>query len=174
MYLRKKSKMERVFLLLGSNQGKREEFLAKAISKLEQKFGSVITRSSYYETAPWGDANQADFINQVIEIEVSCTPIQLLEIILGIEIELGRLRNPNARYGARNIDIDILYFGDEILDTPSLTIPHPRIQERRFALEPLVEIGADFIHPITKLSQLQMLEQCVDPLAVKKLRDNHI
>lgn len=173
MYLRKKSKMERVFLLLGSNQGKREEFLTKAISKLEQKFGPVINRSSYYETAPWGDANQADFINQVIEIEVDCTPIQLLETILGIEIELGRLRNPDARYGARNIDIDILYFGAEILDTPSLTIPHPRIQERRFTLEPLVEVASEFIHPITKLSHTHMLEQCVDPLTVKKLKDNH-
>lgn len=174
MYLRKEMKMERVFLLLGSNQGKREEFLTSAISKLDEKFGSIITISSYYETAPWGDANQADFINQVVVIEVNCTPIYLLETILQIEIDLGRLRSPNARYGARNIDIDILYFGTEILDTPSLTIPHPRIQERRFVLEPMVEVAAGFIHPVTKLSQLQMLENCKDPLAVKKLKDNHI
>lgn len=173
MYLRKEMKMERVFLLLGSNQGKREEFLTSAISKLDEKFISIITISSYYETAPWGDANQADFINQVVVIEVNCTPIYLLETILQIEIDLGRLRSPNARYGARNIDIDILYFGTEILDTPSLTIPHPRIQERRFTLEPLVEVASEFIHPITKLSHTHMLEQCVDPLTVKKLKDNH-
>jgi 2-amino-4-hydroxy-6-hydroxymethyldihydropteridine diphosphokinase len=174
LYLRKKSNMERVFLLLGSNQGKREEVLTIAKVKLAAKIGVLIAGSSYFETAPWGDTNQADFINQVLEFETDFSPEDLLETILEIEVELGRIRLPEARYGARSIDIDILYYGQLILDTDALTIPHPRIQERRFALAPMVEIAEDFLHPIFNLPQKEMLAKCSDSLAVKKLKGNQI
>ena len=174
MYLRKKSNMERVFLLLGSNLGKREEILWSAQLRLSEKIGSLKAVSSFFETAPWGDINQADFINQVLEYEVNCTANELLRSILDIERLLGRIRNPTARFGARTIDIDILYFGNLILDSAELTIPHPRIQERRFVLEPMVEIAADFSHPVFNLSQQEMLAKCQDPLSVKKLKGNQI
>ncbi len=166
--------MERVFLLLGSNQGKREEFLRSAQLRLSEKIGPIRVSSSYFETAPWGDTNQADFINQVLQFEVNLSPEELLETILDIEIELGRVRNSSFRYGSRSIDIDILYFGAVIMETEKLAIPHPRIGERRFALEPLVEIAADLIHPKTKLTQQEMLDRCEDLLPVKKIKGNPV
>lgn len=140
------SNLQAVHLLLGSNLGNRKEILDKAINLLSQKVGVIILRSKDYETAPWGVTNQPDFLNLVVSIQTRLKPLQILEITQSIENQLGRIRK--EKWGARLIDIDILFYGNEIIDEPNLKIPHPLLQERDFALSPLAEIAPDFVHPV--------------------------
>ncbi|MBC7408421.1 MAG: 2-amino-4-hydroxy-6-hydroxymethyldihydropteridine diphosphokinase [Arcicella sp.] len=140
------SNLQIVYLLLGSNLGNRKEILDKAINLLSQKVGVIILRSKDYETAPWGVTNQPDFLNLVVSIQTRLKPLQILEITQSIENQLGRIRK--EKWGARLIDIDILFYGNEIIDEPNLKIPHPLLQERDFALSPLAEIAPDFVHPV--------------------------
>ena len=140
------SNLQIVYLLLGSNLGNRKEILDKAINLLSQKVGVIILRSKDYETAPWGVTNQPDFLNLVVSIQTKLKPLQILEITQSIENQLGRIRK--EKWGARLIDIDILFYGNEIIDEPNLKIPHPLLQERDFALSPLAEIAPDFVHPV--------------------------
>ena len=154
-----------VYLLLGSNLGDRLQILQAARELIQKQIGEIDTISSIYETAPWGVLDQPSFLNQVVKVLTSLEPEETLRIILGIEHELGRVRY--ERWGARVIDIDILYFQDMILDSSRLTIPHPRLHERRFTLTPLAEIAPDFIHPLLKKSSVQLLEVCPDQSEVK-------
>ncbi|MDR6807749.1 2-amino-4-hydroxy-6-hydroxymethyldihydropteridine diphosphokinase [Dyadobacter sp. BE34] len=155
-----------VFLLLGSNLGDRPQVLAAAREAIAEQAGSITNQSAIYETAPWGITDQPAFLNQVLEITTSLLPEDLLRIILNIEHDLGRVRY--ERWGARVIDIDILYFGQTVMDSARLTLPHPRIQDRRFVLAPLAEIAPDFIHPLFQKTSSQLLEQCPDTSAVSK------
>ncbi|MEQ9467082.1 MAG: 2-amino-4-hydroxy-6-hydroxymethyldihydropteridine diphosphokinase [Ekhidna sp.] len=157
--------MNGIYLLLGSNLGNRLEYLREAEHLLIQKGIQVIDESTIYETKPWGKENQGWFLNVVLQIETSKRPEELLETILGIEKELGRVRK--EKWGERSIDIDILYFHDEVLDTEALKIPHPGISNRRFTLIPLAEMCPLELHPITKQSQMQMLADCTDELDCK-------
>jgi len=156
-----------VFLLLGSNLGDRLQVIAAAREAIADQAGSMVNQSAIYETAPWGITDQPAFLNQVLEITTSLLPEDLLRIILNIEHDLGRVRY--ERWGARVIDIDMLYFGQTVMDSARLTLPHPRIQDRRFVLAPLAEIAPDFVHPILQKTSSKLLEQCPDTSAVSKI-----
>jgi len=156
--------MEGIFLLLGSNLGNRSEVLEKTIRTLESSGIQVEKKSSVYETAAWGKTDQQAFLNQVLQIETHLEARQLLDLILDIELELGRIRK--VKWGERLIDIDILYYHDTICKENDLQIPHPGIPHRRFTLVPLVEISPSFIHPEHEKSQNELLANCEDNLEV--------
>ncbi len=156
-----------VFLLLGSNLGDRPQVLEAAREAIGEQAGSIVSQSAVYETAPWGITDQPAFLNQVIEISTTLLPEDLLRIILNIEHDLGRVRY--ERWGARVIDIDILYFGQTVMDSARLTLPHPRIQDRRFVLAPLAEIAPGFLHPLLQKTSSKLLEECPDTSAVSKI-----
>lgn len=154
-----------VYLLLGSNLGDREKNLLLAIKKINEQTGNVISLSSVYKTQPWGNVDQPDFLNQVIEIETSASPASLLSQLQAIEKDLGK--KSVGRWGPREIDIDILFFGNEIIREADLVIPHPGIPSRRFTLLPICEIAAGFVHPELKLTCRQLLDSCPDTLKVE-------
>ena len=152
--------MRKAALLLGSNLGNRQENLLKALNFIEQFAGTVEKKSFLYQTAPWGIVEQDDFLNQAVLIETSLLPQQLLKMLLDIEKMLGRVRR--EKWGPRIIDIDILYYDNEIIDEKDLKVPHPYMQERRFSLVPLHEISPDWVHPVLHKSVSQMLIDCED------------
>ncbi|MBP1629911.1 MAG: folK [Bacteroidetes bacterium] len=141
----------KIVLGFGSNLGDREEFILSAYGLLEEELGELINKSSFIETPAWGFESENSFINSVAVFETLKSPFEALEICNKIEKELGRKRNPEHKgYQNRTIDIDILFYEDIILDTPTLKIPHPLITEREFVLKPLKEILPNFLHPILK------------------------
>lgn len=162
--------MKEVYLLIGGNIGDRSYFLNEASRQINAHCGQVIRSSSVYETAAWGYEDQAAFLNLVLVIITQLDPLTLLNTILGIEQGLGRMRG--ERNGERNIDIDILYFEDEIVELPDLKIPHPRIYMRKFALIPLAELNNNKVDPVLKKTIQQLLEVCPDQLEVKKYMPN--
>ncbi|MGN8069158.1 2-amino-4-hydroxy-6-hydroxymethyldihydropteridine diphosphokinase [Mucilaginibacter sp. SG564] len=160
--------MNNIFLLLGSNLGDRKLFLKQAINHIEAEITPVVKLSSVFETQSWGKTDAPDYLNQVVQLHTSLSARELLEKILAIEIMLGRERK--EKWGARTIDIDILFYGDEIVDEPDLKIPHPELHKRRFTLEPLAEIAAAFVHPVLHKDILQLKNELVDDLIVKKYK----
>ena len=156
-----------IFLLLGTNLGDRSQHLAAARALIEAKAGKIIKTSALYVTAAWGKTDQPDFYNQVIEIESILSPDDLLRTTLEIEEAMGRVRT--EAWGARIIDIDILLYGSVIVGREQLTIPHPRMNNRRFTLVPLAEIAPGVIHPIEQKSIRELLARCTDPLDVSPL-----
>jgi 2-amino-4-hydroxy-6-hydroxymethyldihydropteridine diphosphokinase len=150
-----------IFLLLGSNLGDRLSHLVEARTRI----GSVIRGSSVYATGAWGNTEQPEFLNQVLEVSTEEKAGVLLKRILGIETAMGRKRL--EKWGTRSIDIDILLYRDEVVNEADLKIPHPEIQNRRFTLEPLCELAPDL--KINGKTVLQLLKDCKDPLPVKRL-----
>lgn len=141
----------KIVLAFGSNLGDREGFILAAYRLLEEELGELIKKSSFIETSAWGFESDNSFINSVAEFETLKSPFEALEICNKIEKELGRKRNPEHKgYQNRTIDIDILFYENIVLDTPTLKIPHPLIQERDFVLTPLKEILPNYIHPTLK------------------------
>jgi 2-amino-4-hydroxy-6-hydroxymethyldihydropteridine diphosphokinase len=138
-----------VYLSLGSNMGEREDRLSQALYTLERENVSVIARSSVYETEPQDVAHQPWFLNMAVECRTTCLPLKFIALLLRIEREIGRVRRADSQRGPRPIDLDILLFGSAVIDTPKLTVPHPRMLQRRFVLEPLLEIAPDLRHPVT-------------------------
>jgi 2-amino-4-hydroxy-6-hydroxymethyldihydropteridine diphosphokinase len=156
---------ETVFLGLGTNLGDRRANLGAACAAL-QTHVQPLTCSAIYETPPWGYTDQPAFLNQVVQGQTTLAPLELLAFLKQIETSIGR--TPSFRYGPRLIDLDILYYGDQVLDLPCLSIPHPRLAERAFMLVPLAEIAPTLRHPRSGLTSLQMLAQ-VDSAGVIRL-----
>ena len=146
-----------VFLGLGSNLGEREAYLDDAIARLNRNQNiNVLNRSSMMETEPLGEVSQPLFLNMVVEIETKYDPLKLLDVCLAIELANGRVRG--QRWGPRTLDIDILFYGSEIINKPSLQIPHPEVARRYFVLAPMAEIAPKFEHPVLKEPVLAMLQ----------------
>lgn len=162
--------MNDIFLIIGGNLGNKEKNLATARNLIGQKTGIVKKLSAIYQTEAWGVLNQPVYYNQIIEILTEMNAGELMKSLLSIEQQMGRIRN--ERFGARTIDIDILFFNDEIHNTQDVTIPHPRLQERRFVLEPLHEIAPEFVHPVFQKTVAELLNELNDNTAVKKLVGN--
>jgi len=162
--------MSRLFLLLGGNIGNKSAIFKEAKNKLHEKLGKIVKKSSIYETEPWGFKAKDNFWNQSLIIETLLSPKEVLKITKETETELGRIRG-EKRYTSRTIDIDILFYGNLIINEPNLEIPHPRMINRRFVLVPLSEITSDMIHPVFKKTIKELLEECTDTLEVNKIKD---
>ena len=159
--------MSNVYILLGSNLGDQLSNLQEACSFLKAKSIKVIASSPIYRTKAWGNVNQDDFLNVILNVETKLDANQLLNELLAIEILMGRVRG-QLQWMPRLIDIDILYFNDEIIQLPNLKIPHPYIAERRFTIIPLNDLAPNFIHPKLNLSNNKLLQKCVDKSEVVK------
>lgn len=162
--------MKKALVLCGANIGNRKEHIAAVSVQLKQSLKvEIIKQSAFYETDAWGETNQAAFYNRALWIETSLEPYELLKLVKDIEINLGRKRT--RRWGPRLIDIDILYYEGLIVNIPELSIPHPEIQNRAFALIPASEIAPDWIDPRNGKSILELCNLCKDNLPVKKILD---
>jgi 2-amino-4-hydroxy-6-hydroxymethyldihydropteridine diphosphokinase len=158
------------FIGLGANLGDAPATLRKAVELIEKKMlGRVIERSSLYFTEPIGGPEQPWYYNAAVALESGLQPPEMLAALRGIETELGRERKPGEVNQPRSIDLDILLAGDIVINRPELTVPHPRLHSRRFALEPLVELAPDFIHPVLKKSLKTLLDELGKKAEVKKL-----
>lgn len=135
--------MPDVYIGLGSNLGNRIAHLAQARGAIEKQAGEIRAASSIYDTAPWGPVPQDNYLNQVIRVATALQPRELLDVLHEIERAAGRDRKNEVRFGPRTLDLDILIYGDRMIDEEGLTIPHPRITERAFVLVPLAEIASD-------------------------------
>jgi 2-amino-4-hydroxy-6-hydroxymethyldihydropteridine diphosphokinase len=155
------------YLLIGGNEGDRRLHLATARAGITTAGGRILLASSLYETAAWGKTDQADFLNQALEVSTVQDAPQWLATLLAIEEKMGRRRL--EKYGSRIIDIDILFFNNSIIRDERLTIPHPEIQYRRFALAPMEEIAPFYTHPVLNRTVRELLADCSDPLTVKKV-----
>jgi len=158
--------MNTAFLLIGGNLGDRLENLSQARAAIAQHCGTITTASAIYETAAWGLENQHHFLNQALALQTFSKPHTLLQCLLEVEKSLGRVRE--KKYGPRLIDIDILLYDALVLETPDLKIPHPELQNRRFALTCLADIAPGVMHPLFQKPIATLLAECTDPLAVHK------
>ena len=154
-----------VYLLLGANLGNREGNLQLAYRELPGPDLEITRQSGVYQTAPWGDPDQPDFLNQVLELRTTLSPDALLQRCQQIEAIAGPPKS--ARWGARYLDIDILFYDDRVIDQSNLKVPHPELHNRKFTLVPLAEIAPDFVHPTLHKSVRTLLNQLSDPLEVK-------
>ena len=159
-----------IFLLLGSNQDNPPERLAEAAERIEKDAGKIVTRSFVYRTAAWGLETQPEFFNQVVEIESPWGPVDLMKKLLTIEQSMGRVRT--EKWGPRVIDIDMLFYGQQVISTASLSVPHPGIPDRRFTLLPLFQIAPELVHPVLKKTIGTLLRECKDPLSVTVNRES--
>ena len=157
-----------IYLCIGGNLGEREANLEEALEFIDFNFGDVVGVSSIYESEPWGMSDVPNFLNQVVHIQSELTDRELLEEIADLEEFFGRERSSQG-YVSREMDIDVLFIDEEVISTEALQVPHPRISERRFVLEPLAEIAPEFIHPELKQSVVVLLKACSDKGKVTRL-----
>ena len=155
---------ESVFILLGSNLGDRKLLVNQACMMMEERCGKIVAKSRLYESEPWGFKAEHWFLNQVVVLDTEMSPDDLMDTLLAIEIELGRDRTtPHEGYVSRPIDLDILYWGEDlIVEKQHVIIPHPRLHKRRFTLLPLCDVAPDYVHPILKKTNRQLLDECDD------------
>ena len=156
------------YLMLGSNLGDRLKNLQQAFKALGKEVGVIIRSSAIYESEPWGFSHPEYFLNQILILQTSFEVEEVLGSILKIEEGMGRVRNSHD-YQARTIDIDILFYNEQVVQSEFLTVPHPRMTERRFVLLPLLEMESDLIHPVTGRTIWEMYRECQDTLSVKVL-----
>ena len=158
--------MTQLFLSLGGNLGNTREIFEGAYPLIEKKIGKISVYSSIYQTEAWGPILQADFLNQVLLVNTSLKAEACLAEMLEIEREFGRERK--ERWGPRTLDLDILYYGDQVIAESDLSIPHPRIAERKFILTPLAEIAPTFSDPASRKTMVALLEECTDNSQVNR------
>lgn len=151
--------MATAYLSLGTNIGNKRHNLITAAALLAERVGDILALSDIYETEPWGFASENTFLNAALLLQTSCSPVELLEATQQIEREMGRTEKSNGAYHDRIIDIDILMYDDYVMQTPVLTLPHPLMQERRFVMEPLVEIAPQVVHPVLKETLYNILSK---------------
>jgi 2-amino-4-hydroxy-6-hydroxymethyldihydropteridine diphosphokinase len=161
-----------VFLLLGTNLGDRMANLSIAWDYLQQSAGAMVKQSSVYKTAAWGKTDQPDFYNQAVMLDTALSPHELLDTALRIENIMGRKRE--EKWASRIIDIDILFYGEMVVTTPQLAIPHPGIAHRRFVLQPMAEIAGEFIHPELRKTIATLLKECSDHSAVELIDNKNL
>jgi len=162
--------MHTVYLGIGGNIGNKQINFDNVYNIIENELGKIIIASSIYETPPWGFQSDDTFWNSVIAIETLNSPEELLSKIHLIEEKFGRKRS-DEKYSSREMDIDILYFDDIFIETETLIIPHPRIQQRKFVLVPLNEIVPNLRHPLLRFTTFEMLENCMDESVILKVGD---
>ncbi len=155
-------------IIAGSNLGDSLTTIKGALQSIAGLAFTDYRFSSIYKTAPWGNTDQPAFYNQIIIGKSLLPSIQLMDLCLDIEQQHGRIRGKD-KYGPRVLDLDILFYENLVLNNPKLTIPHNQLNNRRFVLEPLVELAPDWIHPITKESAMKLLENCTDSLSVDRI-----
>jgi len=165
-------KSKDVYLLTGSNIEPRELYLQNAKQQISKQLGNFVKESSVYESEAWGFEADTAFLNQVLLIRSTLNPEELLTKVLEIEKAMGRLRNENG-YTSRTIDIDILYYGNEVIKHEKLIIPHPRIGDRNFTLMPLNEIAPGFVHPVFQLTNKDMFDRTSDRGKVWLFEEKH-
>jgi 2-amino-4-hydroxy-6-hydroxymethyldihydropteridine diphosphokinase len=159
--------MSRVFIGLGSNEGNRLEHLSKAVKALGVLEGvRVVQMAPIIETEPMGGPPQGPYLNTVVELETSVEPIELLHALQSIERHVGRVPSPQ-RWAPRPIDLDLLFYDDRVIQEPALTIPHPRLHERRFVLEPLAQLAPALVHPVLKQAVTELLAHVTGTAAIR-------
>lgn len=152
--------------MIGGNMGDRMANLTNAKKHIQQQIGNIELESSIYETAAWGQTNQPDFLNQALLINTQLNAAEVMNQLLAIENLMGRIRT--IKLGPRTIDLDIIYYNNEVISTNLISIPHPKLAERKFVLEPLFEIAPNYLHPIFNKTNACLLKECGDSLAVYK------
>ena len=163
--------MERCYILFGSNMGDKDAIFAHACLLINNRCGRVVQVSAAYESEPWGFEAEDWFLNRVIVVESIKGPEELLQQLLDIERELGRIRYPEINgYTSRTADLDILYYGHRVVDTDTLSVPHPRLHLRRFALVPMCEVAPELVHPVFGMTQQELLQQCPDESIVREMK----
>jgi 2-amino-4-hydroxy-6-hydroxymethyldihydropteridine diphosphokinase len=160
--------MNTIYLIFGSNLGNRLKLIEEATKLVEKSIGAISKKSAMYDTEPWGFVHENTFLNHVICVQTKLTPQSLLRETQKIENLLGRIRE-ELQYTARTMDIDILLYNDWIIKTDDLQLPHPKIPERRFVLEPLTEIASNLLHPVLNKTMQQLLNECKDVMKVRKI-----
>lgn len=160
----------KTLVLFGGNQHQTQVLFGEALKIMNEKFGREIRRSSVYESTPWGFKSDHNFLNMVVEMKTNLTPDDQLQVLLEIEAFLGRKRKSHGEYESRGIDLDILFIDNLIIETPDLTIPHPRLHLRRFTLLPLCEHWKKHAHPIFNKTMKELLNKCSDTGEVKLCR----
>jgi len=163
--------MNVAFLCLGGNMGDRLANLSRTKELIKEERLTIVAESNIYETEAWGTENSPDYLNQCIKITTELNAENLMKLLLYIEEELGRKRSENKNE-PRIADIDILLFNNEVINTGSLIIPHPRMHMRQFVLRPLNEIASGILHPVLYKSIHRLLMDCPDTLTAKKIESN--
>lgn len=166
MDLKKGSLTSGIFVGMGSNLGDRPANLQQALQLLQQEGIILSGCSPLYETPSWGKENEPAYLNAVVQLQTSLSPEALLELLLKTENKLGRDRP--YRWAPRTLDLDLLYFHQEIRNTDQLTLPHPRIEERKFVLQPLCDLSPGFLHPVSLKNQESLLQECPDTSSITR------